>query len=133
MCANMLKSTIHVVYLSNRMWGVHVVYLSDRIWGVHVWMYACVATHITYIYLLDAYIYLVSFPEGGLGTRLISGGLKGSLFLTDAEVTELEAKTEEVFHQGLETMKDGISVCYVNWGQAVNLGIGLLEFSNHNW
>ena len=31
-----------------------------------------------------------------------------SLFLTDAATTELEAKTEEVFHQGLETMKDGM-------------------------
>ena len=67
MCANMLKSTVYVAYLSNRMWGVHVVYLSNRMWGVHVWMYACVATHITYIYLRDAYIYLVSFPEGGSG------------------------------------------------------------------
>ena len=36
-----------------------------------------------------------------------------SLFLTDAEIAELEAGTEGVFHRGLETMKDGMSVYFI--------------------
>ena len=61
-------------------------------------MYACVCTHHIHI-------------------STIRGDLVGPFFLTGAEITELEARTEELFHQGLETMKDGISVCYVNLGE----------------